>query len=132
MIDSHRHMVSAETTVQLDCRSNPQLSVESTLLKIVVANLVLNAFTHTDAGTVAVIVDDDGVTVSDSGRGISREEIDKVFQKHFKGADSPGAGIGLSLVKRICDRNGWEIAIESAVGRGTSARLNYAATRVAS
>ncbi|HYP68041.1 MAG TPA: HAMP domain-containing sensor histidine kinase [Thiobacillaceae bacterium] len=131
-IESHRHMVGAKTTVLLDCRGNPQLLVESTLLKIVVANLVLNAITNTDAGTIAVTVDNDGVTVSDSGRGISKEEIDKVFQKHFKGADSPGAGIGLSLVKRICDRNGWEIVIESAVGRGTSARLNYAATRAAS
>lgn len=125
-IDTHRHMLSAKTTVQLDCRGSPRLLVESTLLKIVVANLVLNAFAHTDAGIVTVIVDDDGVTVSDTGRGISEQEIDKIFQKHFKGADSAGAGIGLSLVKRICDRYGWEIAIESAVGRGTSARLNYA------
>lgn len=128
-IDAHRHLVSPKTTVQLDCRSHPRLPVEGTLLKIVVANLLLNAFVHTDAGTVAVVVDDEGVTVNDTGRGIPGEEIGKVFQRHFKGADSAGAGIGLSLVRRICDRYGWETVIKSAVGRGTSARLIYAASQ---
>ncbi|MDD5249412.1 MAG: HAMP domain-containing sensor histidine kinase [Rhodocyclaceae bacterium] len=131
-IDAHRHLVGANATVQFDCRSHPRLLVEGTLLKIVVANLVLNAFTHTDAGTVAIVVDENGIAVNDTGRGILGEELGKVFQKHFKGADSTGAGIGLSLVKRICDRYGWEIAIDSTVGRGTSARLIFAASQAGS
>jgi signal transduction histidine kinase len=129
VIDNHRHMLSANTKVSLDCHASPKLQVESALLKIVVSNLVLNAFSNTVAGKVAVIVDDAGVTVNDTGRGISDEEIDKVFQKHFKGAESTGAGIGLSLVKRICEHYGWEIGIDSAVGHGTSARLKYSDLR---
>ena len=128
VVDAHRHLVSSQTTVQLDCRSCPRLLVEATLLKIVVANLVLNAFAHSDAGTVVVVVDDTGVAVNDTGRGIGGEALGKVFKKYFKGADSTGAGIGLSLVKRICDRYGWEIVIDSSVGCGTSARLIYAAS----
>jgi signal transduction histidine kinase len=49
-----------------------------------------------------------------------------VFQRYYKGSASQGSGIGLSLVKRICDRYGWEIAIESREGEGTSARLVFA------
>lgn len=128
VVDGHRHLVAPTTTVEFECRGRPRLLAEATLLKIVVGNLVLNAFTHAEAGTVTIVVDGAGVTVSDTGRGILGEELGKVFRRHFKGADSSGAGIGLSLVKRICDRYGWEIAIESAVGQGTAVRLVYSAT----
>lgn len=128
VIEIHWHLVAPGMDVRFDCRSHPRLLAEPTLLKIVVGNLVLNAFTHAEAGTVSIVVDEQAMTVSDTGRGILGEELGKVFQKHFKGADSSGAGIGLSLVKRICDRYGWEIAIESAVGRGTSVRLVYSAS----
>ncbi|MFA5825936.1 MAG: ATP-binding protein, partial [Gallionellaceae bacterium] len=53
------------------------------------------------------------------------DEISKVFQQHFKGAESTGSGIGLSLVKRICDRYGWETVISSTEGQGTSAQLIF-------
>jgi signal transduction histidine kinase len=49
----------------------------------------------------------------------------KVFQMHFKGAESAGSGIGLSLVKRICDRYGWEVIIDSLENQGTSAQLIF-------
>jgi signal transduction histidine kinase len=128
-VDNHSHMLSPTTSVQLDCRSEPQLPVESTLLKIVIANLVLNAFTHTTRGNVGVVVDEQGVTVTDTGSGISEDDIKKIFQKHFKGPLSTGSGIGLSLVKRICDRYGWEIAIHSSVDQGTTAQLLYSGTK---
>jgi signal transduction histidine kinase len=63
--------------------------------------------------------------VTDTGSGIHSEEIGKVFQRHFKGSGSTGSGIGLSLVKRICDKYGWETIIESTEGVGTSAQLIF-------
>lgn len=131
-IELHRHLVAPTTTLRFDCRSHPRLLAEATLLKIVVGNLVQNAFTHAEAGTVTILVDSDGLTVSDTGRGILADELGKVFSRHYKGTDSAGTGIGLSLVKRICDRYGWDVAIESAVGQGTSVRLGYANTLVTS
>ena len=84
-----------------------------------------NAFTHTPSGTVSISVENHGLTVNDTGSGISGEEIGKVFQRHFKGTGSTGSGIGLSLVKRICDRYGWETIINSTEGQGTSAQLIF-------
>jgi signal transduction histidine kinase len=124
-VDAHRHMVRAETTVDLRYRSRPRLNADRTLLKIVVANLIRNAFAHTAAGRVSIQVEEGSLTVSDTGEGIRSEEIAKVFEKHFRGQGSTGSGIGLSLVKRICDRYGWEAVLESAVGQGTSAQLIY-------
>ena len=124
-IEMNRHLLSEKTTVGLVCRAHPNIGAERTLLSIVVANLIRNAFTHTPSGAVSILVEDNGLTVSDTGTGIRGEEIGKVFQRHFKGKGSTGSGIGLSLVKRICDRYGWETIIESTEGQGTSAQLIF-------
>jgi signal transduction histidine kinase len=124
-VEAHRYLVSPKTDVELVCRSQPRLAAERTLLGIVVANLIRNAFAYTESGTVSISLDDDRLTVADTGPGIREEEIGRVFQRHFKGAASTGAGIGLSLVKRICDRYGWQIRIDSTEGRGTTAQLIF-------
>ena len=125
-VETHRYLVSAKTNVELAYRSHPRIASERTLLSIVVANLIRNAFAYTESGTVSIQVDDNHLTVTDTGRGIHEEEIGKVFQRHFKGSTSTGAGIGLSLVKRICDRYGWETVIDSTEGLGTTAQLFFA------
>jgi signal transduction histidine kinase len=127
-IEMNRHLLSDKTSVDLVCHAHPNIAAERTLLSIVVSNLIRNAFTYTPSGSVSISVVDNGLTVSDTGTGIHGEEIGKVFQQHFKGAGSTGSGIGLSLVKRICDRYGWETIIDSSEGQGTSAKLVFGST----
>jgi signal transduction histidine kinase len=124
-IESNRHLLSKDTRVLLVSHSNPNIEAERTLLSIVVSNLIRNAYTFTPSGSVSITIEENSVTLKDTGNGIRSEEIGKVFQKHFKGSGSPGSGIGLSLVKRICDRYGWEIIIISTEGDGTSAQLVF-------
>jgi len=124
-VEMNRQLLSKKTSVNLVCRVHPNIGVERTLLSIVVSNLIRNAFTHTPSGVVSITVEDNGLTVSDTGTGIRGEEIGKVFQQHFTGTGSTGSGIGLSLVKRICDRYGWRIIIDSTEGQGTSAQLIF-------
>jgi signal transduction histidine kinase len=125
VVEKHRYLVREQISVELDCRSHPRIAAEKTLLGIVVANLIRNAFSYTESGKVAIFVDGDRLTVADTGPGIHGEEIKKVFQRHYKGPASTGAGIGLSLVKRICERYGWEVLIESTEGSGTTAQLVF-------
>lgn len=124
-IEMNRHLLSKQTEVGVACHSHPHIAAERTLLSSVVANLIRNAFTYTPSGTVLVSVENNWLTISDTGTGIRGEEIGKVFQLHFKGAASAGSGIGLSLVKRICDRYGWEVIIDSLEGQGTSVQLIF-------
>lgn len=126
VVDKHRHLLDGKPTqVDLEVRAQPRLPVERALLFIVLGNLVRNAFAHTDHGQVWIVLDADRVTVSDTGVGIREDQIDRVFQRHYKGAGSQGAGIGLALVKRICDLHGWAIAIDSGEGRGATAQLCF-------
>lgn len=125
VIEMHRHLLSEHTSVNLLCQSHPHIEADRTLFGIVVANLIRNAFSYTPSGSVTISVGDHSVTVIDTGVGIHSGEIGKVFQRHFKGSGSSGSGIGLSLVKRICDKYGWETIIESTEGKGTSAQLIF-------
>lgn len=124
-IESNRHLLSKNTFVEVTCNANPNIEAERTLLSVVVSNLIRNAFVFTPAGNISILVDPGSITVKDTGSGIRSTEIGKVFQKHFKGTGSTGSGIGLSLVKRICERYGWEIIIISTEGQGTSAQLIF-------
>jgi signal transduction histidine kinase len=63
--------------------------------------------------------------IADTGRGIPEAELSRIFQRHYKGSDSRGEGIGLSLTKRICNRFGWNIAVESRHRHGTEVRLDF-------
>jgi signal transduction histidine kinase len=62
--------------------------------------------------------------VRDTGLGISKENMDKMFQKFFRVPDSEnsvqGTGLGLSIAKRIVEAHGGEMWVESELGKGTS------------
>lgn len=113
------------TTVELEAVEPVRLPVPAAMFAIVVANLVHNAVAHTNAGTVAVQLDSARLSVRDTGIGIRDEEMAQVFQRYHRGPESSGAGIGLSLVKRVCDRYGWRIALDSPRGAGTTATLDF-------
>jgi signal transduction histidine kinase len=128
-VERHRHLLENKaTTVTLQVEADPQLAADRTLLLIVVGNLIRNAFQHTDAGEVHIRLTEDELRIADTGRGIPEAELARIFQRHYKGSDSRGEGIGLSLTKRICDRYGWNIRVESRPGSGTDVRLRFEAT----
>ena len=125
-LDKHRHLLRDKPVeAVLDIRARPTLAVDPKLLAIVLANLVRNSFTYTERGEVRVVLEADRLTVADTGLGIPGEALGQVFQRHYKGRDSRGAGIGLSLVKKICDRHDWQITLASEEGRGTRATLVF-------
>jgi signal transduction histidine kinase len=86
-------------------------------------NLLLNAVQETDAGgrvTAAVAVGDDAVvSITDTGRGIPQDALDRVFEPFFT-TKPEGAGLGLAIAWRTAAAHGGRLTIESALGRGTT------------
>ncbi len=74
---------------------------------------------------MVITVDNDQVTIKDSGAGIPEAQLSQIFQRHYRSGQSGGSGIGLAIVKRICERQRWQIEIESEVGQGTLVRLDF-------
>jgi signal transduction histidine kinase len=62
------------------------------------------------------------LSVQDTGRGIPPEEIENIF-KPFYTTKTRGSGLGLAIVDRIVKEHKGEIAVESAVGKGTKFTL---------
>jgi signal transduction histidine kinase len=62
------------------------------------------------------------VTISDTGGGISPENIDKVFEPYFTTKET-GIGLGLALTRKILMEHGGNISIDSTPGRGTTVRI---------
>ena len=125
-VEKQRHLLSGKP-VTVEVHTNPELilAADAGLVEILVSNLIRNAFSYTAAGTVAVVQDAHSLTVSDTGKGIPRQAIEQVFIRHFRDMASEGAGIGLSLVKRICDRQGWQVRLESSENQGTSVKVSF-------
>lgn len=100
----------------------------------VVSNLVDNALRYTPAGgevDVTVGHDDSGrpfVRVVDTGPGIAPAEHDKVFERFYRppGSDGDGCGLGLAIVRQICEQHGASIALaEGAGGRGLAVTVQF-------
>ncbi len=65
------------------------------------------------------------VTVEDDGCGISQEHQKKIFEAGFTTKTNKGTGLGLFVVKQICEQYGGEISLDSEVGRGTRINVEF-------
>ncbi len=125
VVEGHKHLLQHQSVeINLDIQAQMILPVECTLLRVVLANLVRNAISYTEHGRVSICLDEKGVSIKDTGIGIPREQMQRIFDRFFTGS-TEGEGIGLSLVKRICRRYGWHIDIDSFEGHGTQIRLSF-------
>jgi two-component system phosphate regulon sensor histidine kinase PhoR len=97
------------------------------LLRQVLIGLLGNAFKHSSApGLVTLRASRAGdeevlIEVTDTGSGIPPDEVDRVFERFFRGTDSrekEGFGLGLSIAKRMVDVMGGQIGVSSEVGVG--------------
>lgn len=100
-------------------------------LEKIVTNLLGNAFKYTpEKGTVSFIAETDGkrlrLSVEDSGPGIAKKELDKVFDRFYQseGNEDKGSGIGLALVKELTDLYRGQISVNSEPGKGSRFRVS--------
>jgi signal transduction histidine kinase len=109
----------------------PEMAVDAKQLLRVFNNLIGNALKFTAADGVVTITSsyDDGmfsVTVADTGIGIPREDLSRIFTKYYRSAGASGikgSGLGLAISKAIIEAHGGSIEVESAVGEGSRFRV---------
>jgi signal transduction histidine kinase len=110
--------------LKLDLAESP-VSADYDRLKQVFVNLLSNAVKYTDHGGVSVGVGKDGggwsVTIADTGAGIARDELPRVFERFYRADKSRnrgtgGAGIGLAIAAAITAAHGGTISVESGAG----------------
>ncbi|MGZ9010866.1 MAG: sensor histidine kinase [Burkholderiales bacterium] len=90
-------------------------------LQLVLANLIRNAVRYTDRGYIRISYDAPRVTVTESGVGIAPEHQPQLFDRYFRADTRPeGLGLGLAIVRRICEDFGWKIEVRSNPGAGSA------------
>ena len=134
LLDSNRAQLSGKP-VQLRAEgdASARVAVPEAILSVAIGNLIGNACKYTAEGEVRVVVTPEGVQVFDSGPGISAEDAAHLFERGFRGttsAGTKGAGIGLSIVGRLCELYGWKVAIAPRQdARGAVASLWFDSAR---
>jgi len=97
------------------------LEVNFQALRLVLSNLIRNAVQYTERGSVRIGYHARCLRVSDTGRGIGSDHLPRVFERHYRAdAMNEGTGIGLAIVERICEQQGWRIGVESAPMKGST------------
>jgi len=101
--------------------------VDPKIFARILDNLLSNAARYNKKGgavTVRFLRESSTLLIEDSGRGIERPE--RVFERFYKESEG-GQGIGMHIVKKLCDSIGVGVSVESEPGRGTRIALDISA-----
>ena len=120
--------------VILGVNAPPDLCADLDPLRVtqILHNLIQNALNHTPhGGHITVQGETDGsarvrITVTDSGRGIPADHLERVFDRLYRGDDArsvPGSGLGLSIARTLAGAHGGTLTLTSSPGHGTTATL---------
>lgn len=132
LIDQHRQQCNGKP-VALQLRQNDFLTTRAPhrLVAIVLGNLLRNALTYTEAGSITINISAHSFSVEDTGIGIPAHEIGHVFDPFYRSQNNQqkGFGLGLAIVQKICDQLGWKITVTSEEGKGSCFMVTTAPAR---
>jgi signal transduction histidine kinase len=111
------HNISAATP-----NASVRIKGNATLARLVFRNLIENAIQHTPPGTSISVSarDEHTVVIEDDGPGIPAAERTMIFERFRRGpaAAGPGAGLGLAIARRVMERGGGQLLLDSSATRG--------------
>jgi signal transduction histidine kinase len=119
--------IAGDRGVKLDVRGGEAVTLaDADKLRKVLENLVGNALKFTDAGGAVVVdvskgEDELRVTVEDTGVGMTPAEVERAFDRYYRGAgDAAGAGLGLAITRDLVRLHGGDVLARSEAGRGSA------------
>jgi len=115
IIETHEHLLRKEfVSCQVAVEQSPLIRMPKAAFNIVVGNLVKNSFAYTEKGEITIELDQEGISVIDTGEGLN---------------DNPnnqeGFGLGLLLVKDICLQYGWSVELTNNETGGCTAHIIF-------
>ncbi|WP_438012676.1 sensor histidine kinase [Psychrobacter raelei] len=120
-------------TCRIEAAEDYHTFVRPELLKMALGNLIKNAFQYTDSGEVVIVIDEQSISVSDTGLGIP-DHMMPLLYKRFERIEPKelkveGSGLGLSIVQRIMSHLGWRLTHSSNKAGGSTFTIHYGQAR---
>ncbi|QNP39811.1 HAMP domain-containing histidine kinase [Lysobacter terrestris] len=129
LLDIHRAQLGGKPlALMLEGQRGLVVDAPEAAVSVALGNLIGNAVKYTTQGEVVVRMHPKAVEVIDSGPGLSAEDAAKLFERGYRGTHaghSQGGGIGLSIVRRLCDLYGWDVRVLPGGTRGVVAILTF-------
>ncbi len=130
VIDVYRaHVGKKPVEVRMEVERAVEVVAPASVVAVALGNLIGNAFKYTQAGEVVVTVGAGGgrVTVEDTGPGIKPEDAERLFERGVRGegASGKGAGLGLAIVRRLCELYDWRVTLAPRPQGGAVATLDF-------
>lgn len=109
----------------VDASDSVPVRVPQKALQIVLTNLLANAISYTEQGSVSLRAEGAAIRIEDTGCGVAADKVPELFRRFRRGdaRSGDGYGLGLAIVKRICEQVGWRIGIEPRAEGGTRVLL---------
>lgn len=119
-------------TIKVDCDKKTSINVDSNWVSEALTNVIKNAYEHTPNGGCINITCLDNpiyteVSIKDNGKGISKKDINHIFERFYKSKNSSNEsiGIGLNMTKKIIDMSCGDISVRSKEGEYTIFTIKF-------
>ncbi len=123
-----------ERNIAFNCsESKIDLSLDNTLFRRAFTNLLYNSVIHNSPETIikvsAIKADKVYIKIEDNGKGMSEEEVEKLFERYYRGTNSAinvkGSGLGMAIAKQIIEAHEGKINVESKINIGTKIEIEF-------
>jgi signal transduction histidine kinase len=129
VIESQRpQMRGKPLEIDLAVKDAVSVNAPASVLSVALTNLISNAIKYTLEGSVLVEVGEGRIEVIDTGPGIKPEDAERLFQRGVRGegVGGSGAGLGLAIVRRLCELYGWHVSMRPrSDGNGAIACIKF-------
>lgn len=110
---------------------NTEIHIDSGAIADALLNLIVNAMDANDKTEGKILIetkksknDEMQITISDNGKGIQEDIIEKIFEPFFSTKGSKGTGLGLAVAKKIIMEHNGRIEVKSSINEGTEFMIN--------
>lgn len=128
LVADHRHLLEGKLVdYVLDEIEQKWVQAPEAMVRIVIGNLLRNAAENSYEGAITVALQGGCLTVRDCGTGFDTVAAARSYSMSLRNSAKLGGGqgLGLFLIRRICERFGWSLTINSTVSKGTLAQLRF-------
>ena len=127
VVDAQRpHVNNKPVQVRVEIEEPLAAVAPSSVVAVALSNLIGNAFKYTQAGEVIISVGHGRVSVEDTGPGIKAEDAERLFERGVRGTNvGKGGGLGLAIVRRLCELYGWKVSLAPRPQGGATATLDF-------